>query len=122
LTMRFRYVDNMPLLRLRVLGPKGKKEYNAYLDIGASKTLIPETDAHEIGLHYSGEIPIITGSGEDILKLYSAEVEFLEKRHQILLLASDFPKSSPIKSIIGRDLLDNYKVCFDGRKKEIEIT
>jgi len=39
----------MPLLRLRVLGPKGKKEYNAYLDIGASKTLIPETDAHEIG-------------------------------------------------------------------------
>lgn len=120
--MRLRYINNMPLLRLKVVGPKGEKEYNAYLDIGASKTLIPESDAHEIGLQYSGEMPIITGSGEDILKLYSAEVEFLEKRRRILLLVRDFPKRSPIRSIIGRDILDHYRVCFDGREKLIEIT
>jgi len=111
----------MPLLRLKVFGPQGVKEYNAYLDIGASKTLIPESDAHEIGLPYSGDIPILTGSGEDILRLYSALIEFLEERRRILILARDFPETSPIRSIVGRDILDNYKVCFDGREKVIEI-
>jgi len=119
--MRYPYTDNMPLMKLVVFSPEGEKEYDAYLDIGASKTLIPESDAHELGLPYSGEIPILTGSGEDILKLYSAEVAFLEERRRILVLGRNFPESSPIRSIIGRDILDDYKVCFNGREKVIEI-
>jgi len=31
----------------------------------------------------------------------------------------DLPKESPINSILGRDVLDLFKVCLDGKKGEI---
>ncbi len=108
-------------MKLKVFGPNGVKEHNAYLDTGATKTLIPESDAKDIGLQYSGDIMIITASGEDIFHLYEAEVEFLRKRFSILVLGKDLPKTTAIRSIIGRDILDNFKVCFDGKSKSIEI-
>ena len=108
-------------MRLKVFGPNGIKEYDAYLDTGATKTLIPESDAKQLGLKYSGDIMIITASGEDVFHLYEAEVEFLGKKFSILVLGKDLPKTTAIRSIIGRDILDNFKVCFNGKSKSIEI-
>jgi len=61
--MTFPYTNNQPLMKLKILGPNGIKEYDAYLDTGATKTLIPEKDARELKLSYSGDIAIITASG-----------------------------------------------------------
>jgi len=108
-------------MKLKVFGPNGIKEYDAYLDTGATKTLIPETDAKELGLQYSGDIMIVTASREDIFHLYNAEVEFLKKRFSILVLGKNLPRTTVIKSIIGRDILDSFKVCFNGKLKIIEI-
>ena len=107
---------------MRVFGPRGEKEFCAYLDTGATKTLIPEKDALELGLSYVGEIAFMTASGEDVFRLYAAEVEFVGRRHHILVLGRDLLGEAPIKSIVGRDILDQYRICFNGRTREIEVT
>jgi len=43
--MKAAYKNDMPLLKLKVKGSKGQTEYDAYLDTGAGRTLIPEKDA-----------------------------------------------------------------------------
>lgn len=105
-----------------VEGPRGQEEYKAYLDTGAGRTLIPERDAVKLGLEYVGDTEIITGSGKDHIKLYKATITFLNKDFSVLVLGRDLPEQAIVKAIVGRDILDKYKVCFNGMRKEIEIT
>jgi predicted aspartyl protease len=120
--MKTAYKNDMPILKLKVKGSKGETEYDAYLDTGAGRTLIPEKDANKFGLTYAGDTTVITGSGKDIIRLYRAQVEFLGKKFHILVFGRDLPKQAQVKAMIGRDILDAYRACFDGVKKEIEIT
>jgi hypothetical protein len=46
--MRITYKGDMPEVKIRVKGPTGEIEYDAYLDTGAFKCLIPESDATKI--------------------------------------------------------------------------
>ncbi|MEM2530165.1 MAG: hypothetical protein QXW19_02250 [Candidatus Bathyarchaeia archaeon] len=62
--MKAKYKDDMPVMKLKVIGPNGMKEYDAYLDTCASRSLIPEKDAISLGLPYAGDAPIITGTGK----------------------------------------------------------
>mgnify|MGYP005640815023 CR=1 FL=1 len=111
----------MPIVRIIVKGPKGEKEYDAYLDTGASKCLIPEKDAKEMGLSYAGDMEVITGTGKDYIRLYKATVTFLDKEFSTLVFARDLPEQAVVKAMVGRDILDHYRVCFNGRAKEIKI-
>jgi len=120
--MRILYKEDMPEAKIKVKGLTGEIEYDAYLDTGAFKCLIPETDATKIGLSYAGDIEIITGSGKDHIKLYKATITFLNKEFSVLVLGKDFPEQAIVRAIVGRDILDKYRVCFDGVRKEIEIT
>ncbi len=119
--MRIPYVDGMPKIKMKVRGPKGEREYDAYLDTGASRTLIPETDAIELELPYVGDTTIITGAGKDIIRLYRATVVFLDKEFSILVFGRDLPEQALVNSMIGRDILDHYKIGFDGIDKKIEV-
>ena len=112
----------MPEVKIKVKGRTGEIEYNAYLDTGAFKCLIPETDAKKIGLPYAGATEIITGSGKDYIKLYRATITFFNKDFSVLVLGRDLPEQAIVKAIVGRDILDKYKTCFDGVRKQIEIT
>ena len=120
--MKIKYREGNPTINIRIKGPEGKEEYKAYLDTGAGRTLIPERDAVKLGLEYVGDTEIITGSGKDHIKLYKATVTFLNKDFSVLVLGRDLPEQANIKAIVGRDILDKHKVCFDGIRKEIEIT
>ena len=120
--MKTAYKKDMPILRLKVKGSKGQIDYDAYLDTGAGRTLIPEKDAKKYGLIYAGDTTVITGSGKDTIRLYRAQIEFLGKEFNILVFGRDLPKQAQIKAMIGRDILDSYKACFDGIRKEIEVT
>jgi len=120
--MKIKYQQGNPTINIRVKGPKGKQECKAYLDTGAGRTLIPEKDAVKLGLEYVGDTEIITGSGKDHIKLYKATITFLDKEFSILVLGRDFPEQAVVKAIVGRDILDKYRVCFNGMRKEVEIT
>jgi len=120
--MKTAYKNDMPILKLRVKGSRGETEYDAYLDTGAGRTLIPEKDSKKLGLTYAGDTTVTTGSGKDTIRLYRAQVKFLGREFHILVFGRDLPKQAQIKAMIGRDILDAYRVCFDGVRKEIEIT
>jgi len=120
--MRMPYKQDMPIVKIIVKRPKGEKGYDAYLDTGVSKCLIPERDAKDIGLPYVGDMEVITGSGKDFIRLYKATVEFLGEDISIIVFTRDLPEQAVVKAIVGRDILDRYRVCFDGRAKEMEIT
>jgi len=120
--MKVAYKNDMPIMKLTVKGSKGQFEYDAYLDTGAGRTLIPEKDAKKMGLPYAGDTTVITGSGKDTIRLYRAQIEFLGREFHILVFGRDLSKQAQIKAMIGRDILDEYKACFDGVRKEIEIT
>ena len=117
--MKIPYKHNMPIVKISVKGPKGEREYDAYLDTGAGRTLIPERDAIKLGLPYVGDASVITGSGKDAIKVFMATVTFLEREFYIPIFARDLPEQAIVKAIVGRDILDNCKVCFDGRNKEL---
>ena len=52
--MRFAYKDGNPIAKITVIGSKEEREYDAYLDTGAIKTLIPEDDAFLLVYYISG--------------------------------------------------------------------
>lgn len=120
--MKISYRNGMPLLKVKIKGSRGEIEYDAYLDTGAGRTLIPEKDAEKLGLTYAGDTTVITGTGKDTVKLYRAQIEFLSEEFKILVFGRDLPEQAQIKAMIGRDILDKYKILFDGARKEIEIT
>jgi hypothetical protein len=33
----------------------------------------------------------------------------------------DLPERTPATTLIGRDLLDHFRICLDGRRKEISV-
>ena len=78
--MKVAYKNDMPIVELKVKGSKGQFEYDAYLDTGAGRTLIPEKDAKKLGLPYAGDTTVITGSGKDTIRLYRAQINFWAKR------------------------------------------
>jgi hypothetical protein len=119
--MKVAYREGNPIVRIEVAGEIEKKEYNAYLDTGAKRTLIPEDDAIALNLHYAGDIMVITGTGKDSMKLFSAEIKFFDEKFSILVLGKNLPEQAGIKAIVGRDILDNYKICFNGVSGEFEI-
>jgi hypothetical protein len=49
--MKTAYKNDMPMLKLKIKGSKGQIEYDAYLDTGAGRTLIPEKDAKKFSFH-----------------------------------------------------------------------
>jgi len=123
--MKISYKQNMPIVRIIVKGPKGEEEYDAYLDTGASKCLIPEKDAKEIGLPYAGDIEVITGIGKDYIRLYNATVIFLDKEFTALVFTRDLPEQAVVKAIVGREHLTlwvNYEKNISNTLKNIFLT
>ncbi|MEA2090155.1 MAG: aspartyl protease family protein [Thermoproteota archaeon] len=120
--MKVNYKNGMPILKMKVKSATEEINYEAYLDTGAGRTLIPEKDAEKLGLTYAGDTTVITGMEKDIIKLYRAQIEFLGEEFNILVFGRDLPEQAQIKAMIGRDILDKYRICFDGVRKEIEIT
>ena len=51
-----------------------------------------------------------------------AAVTFLGREFYIPVFGRDLPEQAVIKAIVGRDILDNCKVCFDGERKELVFT
>jgi len=92
--MKIPYKQNMPTVKIRVKELKGEKEYEAYLDTGASRCLIPEKDVEEIGFPYAGDMEIITGTGKDYIKLYKAIVKFLYKEYATIIFGRNLPEQA----------------------------
>ena len=118
--MKIPYKNNLPVATIKIIG-KRTHEIDAHLDFAASKTIIPPSVAEEVKLKFAGFERVATGAGVILMPEYEAVVEAFEKKHNILVGSLDLPKETPIKALIGRDILDNFEICLNGKEKEIIV-
>ncbi|MGQ9468627.1 MAG: hypothetical protein ACUVTD_02185 [Nitrososphaerales archaeon] len=119
--MLFSYKENMPIVKITIISDKGRKEFDANIDFATTKTLVPSSVSEELHLEFKGFISVATGSGIILMPLYKDNVKVFERVFSIYIACSDLPRESPIQALLGRDILDDFKVCLDGKKKEVEV-
>jgi hypothetical protein len=83
---------------------------------------LPFYVAEQLKLRLAGYDDVATAAGIVLMPRYDAVVEVFGRSHRILVGGLDLPKETPITALIGRDILDLYKVCLNGKRKEIEVS
>ena len=120
--MLFKYTDDMPIVKIVVSGEVREKEFDAYIDSASSKTMIPSDSIDELGLTFKEFVPIATGAGIILLPLYIVKVTAFGRIFDIRVGCLDLPNEAGIRVLLGRDILDSFKVYLNGKMKEIEVS
>lgn len=115
------YERGLPLAEISILGPKGSVRYKGYLDTGASWVSAKPEDIKILDLEYLGEMPLYTAAGLLVVKLYLGKTVFLGKEFPTSIFPLDIPKEHGFDCLIGMNVMCYYKICFDNRKKTLEI-
>ena len=118
------YKNNLPLVSIGIIdaGSNKKIVVDAHLDFASSKTIIPTYIANEMNLTFAGSDETVTGAGIIFIPYYEVTIEVFGKLHDTIHVGClDLPDRTPAKALLGRDILDNYRICLDGRRKEIIV-
>jgi hypothetical protein len=99
----------------------------ALLDTGASVTVISKTFANHCKLFQTNEGSEITAIGATHrCGEHAGAISFpgtkLKPFDSIRIVSADFPKERYYAILIGRDILRNWILTFDGRSKRVTIT
>jgi hypothetical protein len=99
----------------------------ALIDTGSPFTIISRTFAKNWKLVQTGaRSPIRTMGGDCLCDEYSSSISFpdtnLPRIEVLRLRAVDFNREPFYSCLIGRDILKNWNICFDGRAKLVTIT
>jgi hypothetical protein len=118
------YKDNLPLVPVGLIdaGSNKKIVVDAHLDFASSKTIIPTYIANEMNLSFAGSDETVTGAGIIYVPYYEVSIEVFGKIYDNMHVGClDLPERTPAKALLGRDILDNYRICLDGIRKEITL-
>lgn len=118
------YKNNLPLVRVGIIdaGSNKKIVVDAHLDFASSKTIIPTYIANEMNLSFAGSDETATGAGIIHIPYYEVSIEIFDEIYDNLHVGClDLPERTPAKALVGRDILDNYRICLDGIRKEITV-
>ena len=64
----------------------------------------------------------MTGAGIIYIPYYEISIEVFGRIYDNIHVGClDLPERTPAKALLGRDILDNYRICLDGIKKEIRV-
>lgn len=113
------YEDDSPLIPIEVIGKTSSYATKAYIDTGATTVVVPEDVSERVGLSLLGTTSVLTVGGIIAEKVYLGKVSVLEREFDAAIICRDLP--GPIKSLVGREILDNYKVCLDGLKRTVSL-
>jgi hypothetical protein len=119
-----KYKNNLPLVYVGLIdaGSNKKIVVDAHLDFASSKTIIPTYIANEMNLSFAGSDETATGAGIIHIPYYEVSIEIFDKIYDNIHVGClDLPEQTPAKALVGRDILDNYRICLDGIKKEITV-
>jgi hypothetical protein len=119
-----RYKNDLPLVCVGLIdaGSNKKIVVDAHLDFASSKTIIPTFIANEMNLSFAGSDETVTGAGIIYIPYYEVSIEVFGAIYENVHVGClDLPERTPAKALLGRDILDNYRVCLDGVKKEILV-
>lgn len=118
------YKNNLPMVSMRIIDAGSNKKIivDAHLDFASSKTIIPTYIANEMNLSFAGSDETVTGAGIIHIPYYEVSIEIFGKTYENMHVGClDLPEKTPATALIGRDLLDNYRICLDGKRKEITV-
>ena len=118
------YKNNLPLASIAIIdaGSNKRISVDAHLDFASSKTIMPTYIANEMNLSFAGSDETVTGAGIIQIPYYEVSIELFGKTYEgVHVGCLDLPDRTPATALLGRDLLDNYRICLDGRKKEIAV-
>ncbi len=118
------YKNNMPLVCVGLIdaGSNKKIVVDAHLDFASSKTIIPTYIANEMNLSFAGSDETATGAGIIHIPYYEVSIEIFGKIYDSVHVGClDLPERTPAKALVGRDILDDYRICLDGIKKEMRV-
>jgi predicted aspartyl protease len=98
----------------------------ALLDTGASITVISRTFADSCKLFQTSEGSEITAVGHTLrCGEHAGAISFpgtkLRPLDPIRIVSASFPKARHYAILIGRDILRNWVITFDGRSKRVTI-
>ena len=120
-----RFENNTPIGLIKIKGPLGEKEIEATIDTGAFKSLVSLDLCKELGLHLK-EIREVRGVSEKPVraKIFWAEITFQGKKINTVVgfnLPIDKNAREFEKALIGRDILENFKLTVNFKDKEIQL-
>ena len=118
------YKNNMPLVCVGLIdaGSNKKIVVDAHLDFASSKTIIPTYIANEMNLSFAGSDETATGAGIIYIPYYEVSIEIFDKIYDNIHVGClDLPEQTPAKALVGRDILDNYRICLDGIRKQMKV-
>ena len=118
------YKNNLPLVCVGLIdsGSNKKIVVDAHLVFASSKTIIPTYVANEMNLSFAGSDETATGAGIIHIPYYEVSIEIFDKIYDNIHVGClDLPERTPAKALVGRDILDNYRICLDGIRKEIRV-
>ncbi|WP_148701691.1 hypothetical protein [Candidatus Nitrososphaera evergladensis] len=123
--LTIQYKNNLPLVSMGIIdaGSNKKIVVDAHLDFASSKTIIPTYIANDMNLSFAGSDETVTGAGIIHIPYYEVSIEVFGQLYESVHVGClDLPEGTPAKALLGRDILDNYRICLDGRNKEITVS
>ena len=118
------YKNDLPLASMKIIDAGSNKSVvvDAHHDFASSKTIIPTYIANEMNLSFAGSDETVTGAGIIHIPYYEVSIEVFGRLHDNMHVGClDLPERTPAKALLGRDILDNYRICLDGGRKEITV-
>lgn len=122
--LTIQYKNNLPLVRMGIIdaGSNKKIVVDAHLDFASSRTIIPTYIANDMNLSFAGSDETVTGAGIIHIPYYEVSIEIFNELYEgVHVGCLDLPEGTPAKALVGRDILDDYTICLDGRRKEIRV-
>ena len=116
----FSYIDNDPLVVIKLINPSTgrEKEALAYVDTGSDSIAIPKDVWEELNIT-SFRVTSISVVGGAITTWYTKlDVEFLGKLHKNMIVF--YQEVGDV--LLGRAVIDNYAVTFDGLNSTLTIS
>ncbi len=116
----FPYTDNDPLVVIRLINPSNKheKEVLAYVDTGSDSIAVPKDVWDELNIN-SYRVATISVVGGAITTWYAKlDVEFLGELHRDIIVF--YQEVGDV--LLGRAVIDNYAVTFDGINSRLAIS
>lgn len=119
------YQDDIPLVPVRIIGKELSISSLALIDTGAKYCVLHEELSGALGLQAVGKDSFrgFGGKGRFQSELVGGETELAGRKHKVTFASisdAHFPVVAP-KIILGRNLLNLFKITLDGPSKKIVI-
>ena len=115
----FDYIDNDPLVSVTLINPISKKKAKAfaYLDTGSDTVVIPRELWLKLGLEMLYRSNVCAVGGIVTAWYTRINLEFLDDEHKDII--AFYQDEGDV--LIGRNIIDQYSITFDGRNSSLII-